>query len=566
MTLQRALLSFALVTFVAPSLTSLAQTTGAKATPAAKPSSTQSAAAAQPSFEIADIHPSPYSFQSNYFHSNQQGTDRYLFHQASLLDLVAFAYKLDTDHVFGGPTWLDFNHYDIAAKQPASTPLDTTRLMLRRLLADRFGLVVHNDTRPTPAELLTVGKGTPKMKAAADNTVPPDCQFHPPAAPPAPDAPPPTSYTFNCRNVTMAQFVESIPRFGSSTRYVIVDQTGLKGAWDFDVTYTMLPARNGLDTANDLDKIGLKLAVGETPQPILYVDSVNENPTPNSPKLAELLPPPPPPAFEVAVIRPSPPDATGDMNIFYNPSGEVRVTHATLQRMIGEAFDISGAGIADIPDFLAKDHWDVVAKVPQDAYPRGKNGSPEIPYDDIQLMLRSLLAERFGMKAHFEDHPNDAYVLSAGSPKLKKAADPNARTSCDNMPPAGEKDPRATDPIRNRAMWCRNVTVAQFAGQLMYFALDYIKSPVLDATHIDGNYEIALNWSTSRVARGVETIDGRTINRGNAGSSSSQPEEPSGAISLPDAISKQLGLKLEMQKRNIPMLVLDHIERNPTEN
>src|ERR1700744_115454 len=57
----------------------------------------------QPRFEIADVHPSPYSFQSNYFHSNLPGTDRYLFHQASLLDLVAFAYKLEGTHIFGGP-------------------------------------------------------------------------------------------------------------------------------------------------------------------------------------------------------------------------------------------------------------------------------------------------------------------------------------------------------------------------------------------------------------------------------------------------------------------------------
>jgi uncharacterized protein (TIGR03435 family) len=111
--------------------------------------------------------------------------------------------------------------------------------------------------------------------------------------------------------------------------------------------------------------------------------------------------------------------------------------------------------------------------------------------------------------------------------------------------------------------------MAQFANELMFFALDYIKSPVFNATHLDGSYDITLNWSTSRVARGMETIDGRTINRNSNGDGSggtTQTEEPSGAISLPDAISKQLGLKLEQQKRNIPMLILDHIERNPTEN
>jgi uncharacterized protein (TIGR03435 family) len=537
-------------------------------------------------FQVADIHASPYSFQSNYFHSNLQGADRYLFHQASLVDLVAFAYKLENTHIFGGPTWLNFNHYDITVKQLPSTPVNTARLMLRALLADRFKLTVHTDTRPMPAQILTLGRGAPKLKPAADTTVASDCQLHqstnptawqaedradrPPAwTQTAPGSTPPSSYSFTCRNMTMAQYGEQIPRFGDNQHYPIVDQTGLKGAYDFDITYTVLPARHGLDVANDLEKIGLKLTLGQTPQPVLVIDSVSEKPTSNVADIDKLLPPPSPPAFEVAAIKPSPPDAIGDLNIFVNPSGEVRVTHGTLQRMIGEAYDISGAGIANIPDFLANDHWDIIAKVPQDAYPKGRNGSPELTYDDIQLMLRSLLAERFGMRAHFEDRPNaTAWVLTAASPKLKPAADPTARTSCsDTSPPLGEKDPRAANPVRNRALWCHNVTMAQFASQIILFALDYIKSPVLDTTGIDGSYDIALNWSTLRVARGIQTFDGHAIDRANnAASGDAQAGDPSGAITLADAISKQLGLKLKQEKRPIPMLVIDHIDETPTPN
>ena len=42
--------------------------------------------------------------------------------------------------------------------------------------------------------------------------------------------------------------------------------------------------------------------------------------------------------------------------------------------------------------------------------------------------------------------------------------------------------------------------------------------------------------------------------------------DPNGALSLPDAVSKQLGLKLELEKRAAPVLVIDHVERQPTEN
>jgi uncharacterized protein (TIGR03435 family) len=523
------------------------------------------AATPPPTFQIADIHPSPYSFYSTYARTATQGTDRFLVRQATLLDMISIAYSLDQDHVLGGPTWLDFDRYEVTARQPPKTPPETSRLMLRALLADRFKLVVHNDTRPMPAQILTVGKATTKMKPAADTTVPSQCQFHPPATPPTPDAPPITSYSFTCRNITMAQFVNNIPR--SSSGPAIADQTGLNGAWDFDITYTMLPSRTGFDLANDLDKqLGLKLTVGQSAQPVLIVDSVNETPTTNSPRLAELLPPPPTPAFDVAVVKPTDPSGPREMQIRFNGSGQVNISGATLQALIGEAYDISGAGIADIPGFLSKQRWDIVGKIAQDDYPKSPNGMPIVSFDDIKLMLRSLLEERFGMKTHFEDRPTDAWVLSAsGSSKLKKTADPNARTSCDDRPPLGEKDPRATDPIRSRLMICKNVTMTQFAHELEPFALDYIKSPVLDATHIEGSYDLTLNWSTSRVARGVETVDGRAVTKTDT-DSASDPTAPTGAISLPDAIAHQLGLKLELQKLSVPMLILDHIEPTPTEN
>lgn len=166
----------------------------------------------------------------------------------------------------------------------------------------------------------------------------------------------------------MEQFVHNIPRFSSGPP--IVDQTSLKGAWDFDIAYTMLPAGIGYDIADGLERIGLKLTMGKAPQPVLVIDSLNETPTPNSPRLAELLPPPPLPAFDVAVIKPSPPDSTGDMNLSVNPSGQVTITRATLQILIGTAYNMSGANIADVPTSSPRTAGPSSARFPRTPTPR----------------------------------------------------------------------------------------------------------------------------------------------------------------------------------------------------
>src|ERR1035437_7389218 len=100
---------------------SLAQSSTAKPADA---SSAPAVPAPPPTFEIADVHPSPYTYltgaNSANIRWNPQGTDRFLIHHASLLELIDFAYTFDSDHVLGGPTSLGFNRYDIVAKQPPS--------------------------------------------------------------------------------------------------------------------------------------------------------------------------------------------------------------------------------------------------------------------------------------------------------------------------------------------------------------------------------------------------------------------------------------------------------------
>src|SRR6185503_4551598 len=89
------------------------------------------------------------------------------------------------EKVMGGPSWLELDRYTVIAKPPSGTSLANARLMLRPLLADRFKLTVHEDTRPLTAFAMTVVGGKPKMKEAAGGA-PPGCQPAPPPQQPEP--------------------------------------------------------------------------------------------------------------------------------------------------------------------------------------------------------------------------------------------------------------------------------------------------------------------------------------------------------------------------------------------
>lgn len=80
--------------------------------------------------------------------------------------------------------------------------------------------------------------------------------------------------------------------------------------------------------------------------------------------------------------------------------------------------------------------------------------------------------------------------------------------------------------------------------------------PVLDTTGIEGRWDLTLNWIVLNQSGGVNT-PGQTV---------PEPSLPSGGLLLPDAINKQLGLKMELRKRPLPVLVIDHVEEMPTEN
>jgi uncharacterized protein (TIGR03435 family) len=175
-------------------------------------------------------------------------------------------------------------------------------------------------------------------------------------------------------------------------------------------------------------------------------------------------------------------------------------------------------------------------------------------------MLRALIEDRFKMKDHWEDRPVTAYTIKAMNPKLTTAADAAARTRCDEGPGPNGKDLRLGNPMINRLIYCQNVTLEQVGMLLPNLAFGYIYYPVADGTGLKGSYDLTLAFSS---------VD-RTLAPPPASASQQAAgtlaADPSGVVSLFDAFKNELGLKLEKEKRPMPVLVIDQIEEQPTAN
>ncbi len=119
------------------------------------------------SFEVASIKTAvPDAFGS----SGEDGRNGVLrMYNVSLKRCIRYAYKIAEDQIVGGPEWIDQTRYDILAKadHPAGEPELLT--MLQPLLADRFQLQLHHETRTVPGYILTVAKGGIKAAPADPN-------------------------------------------------------------------------------------------------------------------------------------------------------------------------------------------------------------------------------------------------------------------------------------------------------------------------------------------------------------------------------------------------------------
>ena len=113
----------------------------------------------QPAFEAASVKPiDPGDLTGSYSSHNE--------YMGSLQALIRFAYGIEDYRISGGPKWLDTDKFDVIYKPSGPQ----ASLMLRGLLAERFKLAVHTETRQLPLYALVVAKGGPKMEKADSPT------------------------------------------------------------------------------------------------------------------------------------------------------------------------------------------------------------------------------------------------------------------------------------------------------------------------------------------------------------------------------------------------------------
>jgi uncharacterized protein (TIGR03435 family) len=525
-----------------------------------------------PHFEIADVHISAKT-RVQVVRTGPVRNGRYETKNATMLDLIRLAWAFDADKILGGPNWLELDRFDVIAKVPGDSTPEAQRLMLQSLLKDRFKLALHPDTKPIPTWALSVGKKL-QLKEA-DGSGDTGCKIQTGSSAAGEGGPritlntngaattinlgPDMTLQYFCRNMTMSAFAEGLRGMvGTQLNTPVLDQTGLKGMWNFDVKWSLPffgPMGNSGERISIVDavekQLGLKLDEVGVPKPVLIVDSVNRKPSDNPPGLAEALPAiPPPTEFEVADVKPASADMRRPMRMQMQPGGRFIVEGMPMRLVISRAFPVNNNDqMIGLPSWVDTVRVDITAKAPAESLTTSQLNDPEV----IAPMVRALLVERFGLAYHTEERLVSAYSLVAAKPKLKKA-DPDSRTFCRNAPPS----PKA--PPNSQILTCQNATMALFAERLQGIAPG-LTSPVQDATGLEGGWDFTLVFSAF-----LPQLLGTPARGGDAGQGVPAAADPVVGYAIFESIEKQLGLKLESQKRMLPVIVIDHLEQKPTDN
>jgi uncharacterized protein (TIGR03435 family) len=217
--------------------------------------------------------------------------------------------------------------------------------------------------------------------------------------------------------------------------------------------------------------------------------------------------------FEVASIKPNTSADNGSSTT--TNDGEVIIRNNTLRQLIQNAFDVRSFSLS-APDWLTTVHFDVTAKLPRKA-----------TFAEQRVMMQALLTERFGLVVHHETKMMQGYalVVAKNGPKIQ--------------PVAGDGG-HSTNSSRGKIV-AEGTTMAQLADMISR----QIRQPVTDMTELKGVFNLTLTYTPEM---GEEKAAGES------------------GPSVYTALQEQLGLRLEGRKIPVDTVVVDHVEKTPTEN
>jgi uncharacterized protein (TIGR03435 family) len=284
------------------------------------------------------------------------------------------------------------------------------------------------------------------------------------------------------------------------------------------------------------------------------------------------------PSFEVASVKPTAPSDVprSRSGVAYsrmtggpgtNSPGQFTAAYVPLRALIVRAYGLRDYQLFGPPS-ITGERYDIAAKIP-----------PGAAKEQVNLMLQDLLVRRFGLVVHWEkrDLPVYELVVAKGGLKMKEAEKPpagalapappdlSAKVSLDKdgfpvLPPGVPRMDYESGPNGSARLSARMSTVADLAG----IVGGEVDRPIIDKTGLAGTYDFNLLFVPERT---------RVASAGPAGAT----DAPPGQAALPDAASdagpsifvaleRQLGLKLEPEKRPFSVLVVDKVNRTPTEN
>ena len=188
------------------------------------------AMAAEPSgprFEVASIRPgnNPHATMIR----RQPTGGRFTTQNTTLRALLSYAYGVQGHQITGGPAWIGTDLWDITARPEGDVPEGLEgdarlRQMMQNLLAERFGVVIHNETKELPVYGLMVAKSGAKMKQV--------------------DAPQPAAFRMGMSQFTLVGEVSQlISQLVRVTGRSVADETGLKGNYEMKLSWTPDPAQ-----------------------------------------------------------------------------------------------------------------------------------------------------------------------------------------------------------------------------------------------------------------------------------------------------------------------------------